>query len=100
MDRFVDEQGNPLKENSHPFTEVFTRADIVRILSAPIDCETGNCPSDINGDGNVDVVDFLQMLAAWGDCPPAGDCPADINGNGTVDVVDFLALLAEWGPCP
>ena len=82
------------------FTGVFTRADIVRILSASIDCDTGNCPSDINGDGSVDVVDFLQMLAAWGDCPPVGECPADINGNGTVDVIDFLALLAAWGPCP
>jgi hypothetical protein len=78
MDRFIDEQGNPLKENSHPFTGVFTRADIVRILSAAIDCETAPCPSDINGDGSIDVVDFLQMLAAWGDCPPAEECPADI----------------------
>jgi hypothetical protein len=100
MDRFIDEQGNPLKENSHPFTGVFTRADIVRILSASIDCETAPCPSDINGDGTVDVVDFLALLGAWGDCPPAGECPSDINGNGTVDVIDFLALLAEWGPCP
>ena len=26
-------------------------------------------PEDINEDGNVDVNDFLLLLAAWGDCP-------------------------------
>ena len=39
MDRFIDEQGNPLKENSHPFVEVFTRDDVVRILSTSIECD-------------------------------------------------------------
>jgi hypothetical protein len=36
MDRFLDEQGNTLKENSHPFAGTFTRADIVRLLSTPL----------------------------------------------------------------
>jgi hypothetical protein len=55
------------------------------------------CDWDINGDAIVDVVDFLDMLAAWG---PNPGHPADINGNGIVDVVDFLQLLSHWGPCP
>jgi hypothetical protein len=36
MDRFIDEQGNPLKENSHPGVGTMSRADIVRILKADI----------------------------------------------------------------
>jgi len=36
MDRFLDEQGNQLKENSHPFTDFYSRADIVRLLSVTI----------------------------------------------------------------
>ncbi len=36
MDRFIDEQGNQLKENSHPFVEVLARDDLVRVLSAPL----------------------------------------------------------------
>ena len=36
MDRFLDEQGNQLKENSHPFTGFYDRADIVRLLKAAI----------------------------------------------------------------
>ena len=27
------------------------------------------CPSDINGDGNINVTDLLALLAAWGACP-------------------------------
>jgi hypothetical protein len=53
------------------------------------------CPADINGDGFVDVLDLLDLLAAWG----AAGGPADINGDGIVDVVDLLLLLSAWGPC-
>jgi T5SS/PEP-CTERM-associated repeat protein len=52
---------------------------------------------DIDGDGSVDVTDFLMLLARWGPCPvPPDPCPADLNGDGTVDVNDFLILLANW----
>ncbi|MHC4609696.1 MAG: hypothetical protein ACYS7M_05055 [Planctomycetota bacterium] len=55
------------------------------------------CPADINGDGFVNVSDFLHLLAEWGECP---GCPEDIDGDGTVGVLDFLLLLSFWGPCP
>jgi parallel beta-helix repeat protein len=32
-------------------------------------CPMPVCPSDTNGDGMVNVVDFLAMLANWGACP-------------------------------
>ncbi len=53
----------------------------------------GQIPGDINGDGVVDVVDLLAVLAAWGPCP---DCPEDLDGNGVVDVLDLLILLGNW----
>ncbi len=61
---------------------------------------SGNCPADVapsSGDGVVDVVDFLAVLAAWG---ATGNDPADVNGDGIVDVIDFLAVLGAWGVCP
>jgi hypothetical protein len=36
MDRYLDEQGGQLKENSHPFTSFYSRADIVRLLSVTL----------------------------------------------------------------
>jgi hypothetical protein len=54
-----------------------------------------DCPADLNGDGTVDVTDFLQLLGVWGQ---AG-VPEDINGDGVVDILDFLELIGSWGPC-
>jgi len=55
------------------------------------------CRSDIDGDGEVGVADFLDILAAWG---AAGSSAADIDGDGLVGVGDFLQLLSDWGLCP
>jgi hypothetical protein len=53
------------------------------------------CPWDC-GDGNdvVGIVDFLQMLADWGE-----PTPCDLDGGG-VGITDFLAMLGHWGICP
>ncbi len=54
------------------------------------------CPWDCgDGNGEVDTVDFLALLAEWG----MVGTPCDFDGGG-VDTVDFLALLANWGACP
>ena len=55
------------------------------------------CPWDCGepGDGSVGVLDFLALLAQWGDV--GSSC--DFDGGG-VGVTDFLAMLANWGPCP
>ena len=59
-----------------------------------------SCPWDLDGSSDVGVSDFLELLGAWGACPPKGDCPADFDGSGDVGVSDFLELLGNWGPCP
>jgi outer membrane protein assembly factor BamB len=52
---------------------------------------------DINGDGVVGILDFLELLAAWGACPPpCNQCTADLDGDCRVGVTDFLVLLANW----
>ncbi len=50
---------------------------------------------DLDGDGQVGVVDFLGLLALWGPCPDP--CIADLDGDGVVGVIDFLMQLAGWG---
>jgi hypothetical protein len=58
-------------------------------------------PGDLDGDGDVDVADLLDLLAAWGSCPQPcpfpGACPADLDGTCAVNVSDLLMLLANWG---
>ncbi len=60
-----------------------------------LDCST-ECPWDLDGSGDVGIVDLLALLAAW-DTKPGG--PPDFDGGG-VGITDFLELLANWGPCP
>jgi hypothetical protein len=47
---------------------------------------------DLNGDGTVNVLDLLLLLAEWGTDDPG----ADLDGNGIVNVLDLLMLLDSW----
>ena len=53
------------------------------------------CPTDITGDGEIDVNDLLLLLAAWDTTDPE----ADVNGDGIINADDVLAILANWGSC-
>jgi hypothetical protein len=57
------------------------------------------CPCDCDDppDGVVSVLDFLALVAQWGD---PGPCDCEDPPDGAVDVGDFLALLGAWGDCP
>ncbi len=63
-----------------------------------------SCPSDVNGDGEVDVLDFLDFLDSFGACDgQPGPCSgssgvdADYNGDTTVDILDFLDFFDAFG---
>jgi hypothetical protein len=57
---------------------------------------TPPCPWDCgDDDGVVGIIDFLALLAGWGQ--PG---PCDFDGDAQVGITDFLLLLANWGPCP
>jgi hypothetical protein len=56
-------------------------------------------PGDINGDGRVDVDDFLLLVADWGACENGehllGDiCP--VGGDCMVDVDDLMIVINNW----
>jgi len=56
------------------------------------------CPSDLNGDGNVDAGDLAVLLGAWGSRGVPG-FPGDVNSDGLVDATDLAGLLGAWGAC-
>jgi hypothetical protein len=67
-------------------------------IGTDADCpEPSACPWDCGdpADGMVDVVDFLALLAQWGQ----NGTSCDVNGGG-VDVTDFLEIVGNWGACP
>jgi glucose/arabinose dehydrogenase len=58
-----------------------------------VDCAEA-CDGDCNGDGTVDVIDLLQLIADYG-----SSSACDWNGDGNATVEDILVLLGAWGPC-
>lgn len=58
-------------------------------------CDLGDCPWDLNGDGFVQIQDFLEYLRYH---TLEGAClPADFNLDGTVDINDLNIFLIHYG---
>jgi hypothetical protein len=53
-------------------------------------------PGDVNDDGQVDLIDFSELLIGWGPSSPGG-IPADFNLDGSIDLADFSIMLINWG---
>ncbi len=64
---------------------------------APSSKASLQCPWDLNGDGGVGIIDFLDLLSQWGTNPGG---PPDFDGDGNVGIVDMLELFSRWGDCP
>jgi len=56
-------------------------------------------PGDIDGNGKVDLVDFVRLALAFGSQPgqPNWNPNADIDGNGVVDQADVNILAQHYG---
>jgi len=53
-------------------------------------------PSDLNRDGEIDLIDFSILIFWWQTTGGDSNPPADINGNGNVGIEDFSILLFNW----
>ena len=55
------------------------------------------CPADVNGDGNLNVLDFVAFQLLWQDGDPIADCDANAEFN-VLDFVCFQQLFVEGCP--
>ena len=55
------------------------------------------CAEDLDGNGQVNSQDLLELAVQWGPCGKG--CPADLDGSNDVGVFDMLMVLQAWGPC-
>ncbi len=61
-----------------------------------VDC--GDCPTDVDGDGDINAFDLANLLGKWGPVTSASVC-LDADGNGLIEAFDLALLLGSWGPC-
>ncbi len=62
--------------------------------------EGKGCEGDVDGNGQVDILDLLAVISDFGTCPDEPEeCPADLDGDGFVFVTDLLIVLQNFGPC-
>jgi len=58
-----------------------------------------SCPGDFDGNGRVNIADFLAFASAFG--TRSGDAKynavMDMDGSGAIDISDFLAFATEFG---
>jgi hypothetical protein len=95
----VDDQPN--------YLTIFQPGDQVGVLCSGSDADNiwliqglfGNIPGDLDGDGDVDLSDLAELLAAYGTCvgDPDYNPDADLDDSGCIDLADLATLLSNYG---
>ena len=66
------------------------------ITGVETECE-GSCYADCNGDGSLNILDFVCYQGTF----QAGDPGADCNGDGSLNILDFVCFQSEFqAGCP
>ena len=60
-------------------------AESANSVTKLLPCET-TCPADCNGDGALNILDFVCFQNEWQNQSPAGDC----DDNGQYNILDFV----------
>jgi hypothetical protein len=59
--------------------------------------QAAGCPADYNGDGALNILDFVAFQAGWQSQDPEADCDA----NGAFNILDFVCFQALFqAGCP
>lgn len=62
--------------------------------------EAIECTADLDGDGDIDVLDFAVLASQFGWEGGVGQRASDYDNDGDVDVLDFAVLVSEFGCVP
>ena len=95
----------------NPVSGIWTAAGTIdggaqRTLNAPSggddvlylkNSNSGDIEPPLNGDGDVDILDYSLLVSNFGTTGSPGWIPADIDSDGDVDLFDYNLLVSNFG---
>jgi len=83
-------------DNAYVRATVTTANDAAQHVHGPLTILGLDCPADCNGDGMLNIVDFVCFQGLFAANDPAADC----NGDGMLNVLDFVCYQSDFeGGC-
>jgi hypothetical protein len=71
--------------------------NLLQNILAYVSGEGADCVGDCNGDGALNILDFVCFQGEWQNQTDKGDC----DGNGLYNILDFVCFQGEWqAGCP
>ena len=71
----------------------YLRADFTEIVRFKVDDGTAYTKSDVNEDGEINILDLVLVAQAF----ETQDANADVNGDGTVNILDLVEVASHLG---
>ena len=86
----VDVRGNPLS-----YLSIHTHIQKLQSRGVTVEFDdTATKPPDVNGDGNVDVLDLISIASVLGST--GANIATDVNGDGVVNIVDLVLVAGTF----
>ncbi len=92
------EETSPLDLSSVIVGDINGTAVLIVVNDGTVTITT--CIGDVNGDGNVNVLDMIRVGQQWGKTGTPGWIPEDVNKDGEINVLDMIVIGQHFGPCP
>ena len=93
-----------LKANAPTFTllnmhlsDVEDAALAVTVASSTLTLNASDAPVDVNGDGNVNILDLVFVAGHFGAPVTEANRAADVNRDGAIDILDLTHIAQNFG---
>ena len=72
------------------------RADFTELVRFEVSDAPTFAKHDLNGDGNIDILDLVIVSQKIGHAGKGGDIDADINADGAVNILDLVIIANDF----
>ena len=93
-----------LKANAPTFTllnvhlsDVEDAALAVTAANSVLTLNVSDAPADVNGDGNVNILDLVFVAGQFGAPVTEANRAADVNRDGAIDILDLTLIAQNFG---